>query len=155
MKISSTGNKFSMPYHLMEVDFDATGKFRSLGDGLEEIWCIGDKEIVTPHGTLEILDAFFVEEGPLVGVQFSVDGYLKMNDFSCSKGHEDTIYVSTFALVRQPHNAWLWVYAFDEDNQPIANFCGFDDLGGLSNFLPFLKRRFYNAKYIKAPGSSI
>ena len=142
MKRRNTGNKFSMPYHLMEVDFDATGNFYSLGEEKEEIWNIGDKEIVTPHGTLEILDAIFVEDGPLVGVQFSVDGYLKMNDFSCSKGYENTIYISTFALMRQPYNAWLWVYAFDMDNQPIANFCGFDELDGLANFIPSLKRKY-------------
>jgi hypothetical protein len=44
--------------------------------------------------------------------------------------------------MRQPHNAWVWAYAFDENNEPIVNFCGFDDLDGLANFIPFLKRKY-------------
>lgn len=136
-------NRFSMDYTVWEVDFSANGSYVSLGEEEDhEIWKIGDSKIETPHGTLDILDAILVEDGPLVGVQFSVSGTLKMNNFKCSNGWEDEIEVSTFALMRQPHNAWLWVYAFDEDGVPVANFCGTDLWDGLSNFMPFIKRKY-------------
>lgn len=141
---SAVLNHFSMDYTVWEVDFTATGNFISLGDEDEdeEIWKIGDSFIETPHGILKIEDAIFIEEGPLVGVQFSVSGSLKMNDFRCSNGWENEINISTFALMRQPHNAWLWVYTFDENGNPLANFCGTDILNGLADFMPFLKRKF-------------
>ena len=103
---------------------------------------IGDSYIITPHGTLEIRDAIFVNEGSLVGVQFDVNGTLKMDEFPCSQGFESYIQVSTFALMRQPHNAWLWGYAFDKYGNPIANFCGTDILDGFANFIPFLERKY-------------
>lgn len=133
-----------MRYHVKEVDFSATGNFISIceWDDDREDWTIGDSEIVTPHGTLEILDAIFVEEGPLVGVQFSVSGWLNLDEFECWDGDEGEVYVGTLALMRQPHNAWLWAYLFDEGNNPVANFCGHDDLDGLANFIPFLKRKY-------------
>lgn len=137
-------NQFSMEYTLTDVDFEGKGNFIPLGNGIDngEKWIIGDTQIVTPHGVLKIDDAIFVEEGPLVGVKFSVSGILRMNDFKCSEGNEDDIQVSTFAVMRQPYNAWLWCYAFDEDDAPVANFCGTDLIDGLSNFIPFLKRKY-------------
>lgn len=141
-KVTSEDNKFSMIYTMMDVDFLANGHFVSLKDGEKEKWIIGDSQIITPHGILNIENASFVEDGMLVGVVFSVFGYLRMNDFSCSNGLEDDIQVSTFAIMRQPNNAWLWAYAFDEDNTPVANFCGTDLMGGLARFVPFLKRKF-------------
>lgn len=139
----SSLNKFYMKYTLWEVDFNGTGNFISIGNADDrEEWEIGDSYIITPHGTLEISDAIFVNDGPLVGVQFQVNGTLKMDQFSCSDGFESDIDVATFALMRQPHNAWLWVYAFDEDGNPVANFCGTDILDGLANFIPFLERKY-------------
>ncbi len=139
----SSLNKFYMKYTLWEVDFNGTGNFISLGDEEDrEEWEIGDSYIITPHGTLEIKDAIFVNEGPLVGVQFQVNGTLTMDEFSCSHGFESDIDVTTVALMRQPHNVWLWVYAFDENGNPVANFCGTDDLDGLANFIPFLERKY-------------
>ena len=103
---------------------------------------IGDSYIITPHGTLDIRDAIFVNEGSLVGVQFDVNGTLKMDEYPCSQGFESDIQVSTFALMRQPHNAWLWGYAFDKYGNPVANFCGTDILDGFANFIPFLERKY-------------
>ena len=64
---------------------------------------------------------------------------IKLYDFSCSTGNEKEEYVKTFALMRQPHNAWLWAYMFDNCDTPIVNFCGFDDLDGFSKFVTILK----------------
>jgi hypothetical protein len=141
LETAETSNKFTMQYHVREIDFSATGNFVSIGESGED-WVIGDEKIISPHGVLDIDDAIFVEDGPLVGVQFSVSGWLRMDDFKCSNGDEDEIFISTLAVMRQPHNAWVWAYAFDENNEPIVNFCGFDDLDGLANFIPFLKRKY-------------
>lgn len=135
-KYSNT-NKYTMTYHVNEVDFLANGHFQELD---EESWIIGDKSIITPHGVLSIEDALFVNQGSLVGVQFSVNGTLKLDEFSCSIGLENEVEISTFALMRQPNNVWLWVYAFDRNNNPVVNFCGHDDLDGLAKFILELKR---------------
>ena len=125
-----------MKYYVNEIDFARNGSFKRFN---EEVWNFEATEIVTPHGTLKIRYALFVEQGPHVGVQFSVSGKLSLNDFSCSNGSESTTNIKTLALVRQPHNVWLWVYAFDEYNRPVVNFCGHDDLDGLAIYVDELK----------------
>lgn len=134
---NSDDNQYKMTYHVNSIDYNANGNFKSFN---EENWIVGEKSIITPHGTLYINDAIFVEQGSLVGIQFSVTGKLKLNEFSCSTGRENDVEIGTFALMRQPHNAWLWTYAFDEYANPLVNFCGFDDLDGFANLVPFLKR---------------
>lgn len=131
------GNLYSMNYHVSDIDYNANGNFTSFD---EEIWTIGEKSIITPHGTLCINKVVFVDNGPLVGVQFSVNGKLTLNNFTCSKGWENDLKISTFALMRQPHNVWLWGYAFDDSGNPLVNFCGHDDLDGLAKFVQTLKR---------------
>lgn len=142
-------NRLSMDYTVWEVDYSANGNFVPLGEDEKgrEVWKVGDSQIITPHGTLGIKDIIFVEQGPLVGLQFSVYGTLKMNDFKCSNGCEEDIQVSTLALMRQSHNTWLWAYAFDEDNTPVANFYGTDLIDGLANFVSFLKRKHLKKQY--------
>lgn len=125
-----------MNYYVNEIDFVGNGSFKQFD---EEVWDFGVHEIKTPHGNLKILDAIFVEQGPHVGVQFTVKGELTLNDFTCSQGFERSAKIKTFALVRQPHNVWLWVYAFDANNQPVVNFCGHDDLDGLAIYVDDLK----------------
>lgn len=129
-------NKYQMIYHVLEADMSASGNFESI---VEEIWTIGDRFIISPHGNLEIQNAIFVDKGSLVGVQFSVSGTLNIADFRCANGIKNTINVATLAIMRQPHNAWLWVYMFDDNDSPVANFCGFDDLDGFANFVSLLK----------------
>lgn len=128
-------NSTFMKYYVKEIDIYANGVFHDIGD---ECWEIGDKFIKTNHGILEILDATYVDNGHLVGVQFDVLGSLSLDDFSCSKGYESKAEVKAIAFLRQPHNAWVWTYAFDEDGNPLVNFCGYDDLGGMANFIPKL-----------------
>ena len=74
-----------MKYYVNEIDFAGNGSFKRFN---EEVWNFEATEIVTPHGTLKIRDALFVEQGPHVGVQFSVSGKLSLNDFSCSNGSD-------------------------------------------------------------------
>ena len=74
-----------------------------------------------------------------MGIQFSVSGTLNVADFRCANGFRNTIEVATFAIMRQPQNAWLWVYLFDNNDSPMAYFCGFDDLDCFANFVSLLK----------------
>lgn len=129
-------NKYTMVYHVLEADMLAIGNFESID---EEAWTIGDQFIITPHGNLKIENAIFVDKGTLVGIQFSVSGTLNVADFRCANGFRNTIEVATFAIMRQPHNAWLWVYLFDDNDSPMAYFCGFDDLDCFANFVSLLK----------------
>ncbi len=129
---SQSKNKFTMAYNVTQVSTNGGYNF---DDVAEERWVIGDKYIETPHGVLEVADAIFVEEGPLVGVQFTVDGILRISELGCDKD----VNIRIFALMRQPNNAWVWVYAFDEFNNQVVNFCGFDDLDGMAAFIPVLK----------------
>lgn len=131
-----TLNSYKMKYHVSEVAFNGDNNFQSCN---KEIWIVGDKTIVTPHGDLQIENTILVNQGKLVGIQFQVNGTLRMNEFSCSNGFEDEAKIRTLALMRQPNNAWLWAYAFDEDNMPIANFVGHDDLDGLATYISTLK----------------
>lgn len=133
----TNNNTYKMQYNVSEVDLLANGKFQSIN---EEIWSIGDKTIVTPHGVLSIKDAILVNQGRLVGVQFTVNGTLRLNEFTCSTGYENEVEITTFALMRQPNNVWLWVYAFDQNNNPVVNFCGYDRLDGLANFTSEIER---------------
>lgn len=136
IKSKTPNNSFKMNYYVSKVAFNGDDNFQS---SKEETWIIGDKVIITPHGNLRIEDATLVEQGKLVGVQFQINGTFRMNEFSCSNGFEDDIEIKTLALMRQPYNAWLWAYAFDENDMPIANFCGHDDLDGLAKYISMLE----------------
>lgn len=142
MPSTNDNNKFKedkclMKYYVSEVDINANGHFNAIE---KEIWTINDKYIVTKHGILTIKDVIYVDKGSLVGIQLSVDGELKLNNFTCSTGNEVNVNIGTIALMRQPHNAWLWGYAFDIYDSPIVNFCGHDELDGFTNFIQQLKR---------------
>ena len=129
----------SMIYHVSEIAHSGGNNFKCIK---EEVWTIDTEKIATPHGVLFIEEVAFVEQGNLVGLQFTVNGTLKLDDFECSKGNEGNVDVATFALMRQPHNVWLWGYAFDRDGTPIVNFCGYDELDGLLKFASFLEENY-------------
>lgn len=135
--INTNNNQYSMNYYVSETDFCAKGNFKSFD---KETWNIGEKYIITPHGTLRINNAVFIDDGPLVGIEFSVKGKLKLNEFSCSTGKEKDVRIRTFALMRQPHNVWLWAYTFGIFGIPRVNFCGYEDLDGLAKLVSFFKR---------------
>ena len=131
------GNKLEMILHVCEIDINAIGKFQKIE---EEIWTIGDKYINTPHGSLRVNNVIFVDKGQLVGVQFTVTGKWNLHDIDSSNGIEYDVEINTFALMRQPNNAWLWVYAFDCQGKSIVNFCGYDDLDSFAKFISSLKQ---------------
>ena len=130
-------NKLELSLHICEMDINANGDFQNIN---EEMWSIGERFIITPHGTLQINDTIFVDKGSMVGVQFSVTGKWNIHDFDNSSGSEKDVEINTFALMRQPNNVWLWVYAFNSQGDPVVNFCGYDDLDGFAKFIPSLKQ---------------
>lgn len=136
----SNKNLTFMRYHVGEIDFNANGKFQKIED---ECWEIGNKYIKTNHGNLDVLDATVINNEHFVGVQFEVCGRLSLDDFSCSKGNELEARIRTIAFLRHPKNAWVWVYAFDNEGRPLVNFSGFDDFDGMANFIQQLSG-FYN-----------
>lgn len=122
-------NTPSMHFFVKEIDSTAQGQFTIIPD---ETWRVTHTCIETPHGTLKVKKYVIVREGPLVGIQFTVKGTLDLSNLSSILGKQD---ISTLALMRQPHNVWLWAYAFDKSNVPIVNFCGNDELDGLTHFV--------------------
>lgn len=119
----------SMKYFVNEIDATAQGQFSAIPD---ETWDIGSKCIDTPHGSLKVKKYLIVCNGPMVGIQFEVTGILDLTSLCKDLKQEN---ITTFALMRQPHNVWLWGYAFDRNHQPIVNFCGHDELDGLARFI--------------------
>lgn len=132
-------NTYSMNYYVSEVSFDNGENFHDLGFDAE-IWKFGTKIIETEHGHFSIEDAIFVDKGALVGIQFQVVGSITLSDFDNYDGFDDNANIRTLALMRQPHNAWLWVYAFDEYDNQVAIFCGRDDLDGLLHYVNVMRR---------------
>lgn len=126
-----------MIYYVSEIDFNANGKFQSFE---EEAWIINNKSITTPHGVLSIKDVIYIENDSFVGIQLSVEGKLRLNNFTCSAGSEKESSIGILAIVRQPHNVWLWSYAFDKLGSPVVNLCGHDELDGFAKFIQQLKR---------------
>lgn len=128
-----------MKYHVNQVAFEGSDFL----DFEEEIWTFDLNKIQTPHGTLQIQDVMFVEQGSLVGIQLKTNGKIHMDEFECSTGLEGCPSVKTLAVMRQPENVWLWVYAFDENDTPIANFGGYDNLDGLATYVDNLKESLF------------
>lgn len=91
-------------------------------------------EIETDKGSLDILDFMEVEQNGQVGVQMNVDGWLGLDEYHPDNSLDGPVNVRTIAIMRQPHNVWLWVYMFDENNEPVAAFCGTDGLDETNSF---------------------
>lgn len=118
-----------MKFFVKEIDSTANGQFTTIPN---ETWIVTPSYIETPHGTLKVKKYIIRRNGPLVGIQFTVKGTLDLSSLSSILGKQD---ISTLAIMRQPHNVWLWAYAFGTSNVPIVNFCGNDELDGLANFV--------------------
>lgn len=131
-------NKYVMFYYPEEIDFDGSETFFHFK---KETWIIGDKLIITPHGSFLVKDAVPVESDSLVGVELTVKGSLRLDNFSCSDGTEDdNVDIEAFAFVHRSGDSRVWVYGFDSEEDNIVNFRGTEDEEGLSIFTSFLKR---------------
>lgn len=129
-----------MKYYVDEVTFN-NRDFTNLGYA-SEVWYFGTQNIITPHGNIQILDIMFVDQGEMLGVQFSTVGTLQFYEIKGCPTNIKSTCINTVAVMRKPHNAWLWLYMFDNGGNPIASFCGHDDLDGFARYDELLKQKY-------------
>jgi len=128
-----------MRYQVQQISYD----YSTFQDIKECTWEFTSSEILTDKGSLDILDFQEVEQNGQVGVQMSVDGWLDLGEYCPSSPISESVNVRTLAIMRQPHNVWLWVYMFDEEDQPVAAFCGtegFEEANSFAKYVHELKR---------------
>lgn len=115
-----------LKYTAEDVSFDGGMPNQSLG---EDHWAFYKDRIVTPQGVLT-LDSFLdVNNSGQIGIQFSTRGMLRINEINVNNNpHIAPISIKTLAMVRQPHNAWVYAWLFDNNDQPVMTVCGFDGI---------------------------
>lgn len=118
-----------MKYQVQQISYN----FRTFQDIEECTWDFNSSEIYTDTGYLDILGFMEVEQNGQVGVQMNVNGLLDLGRYSDSSTI-NTVHITTLAVMRQPHNIWLWVYMFDDSNQPVAAFCGTEGIDKNNGF---------------------
>ena len=118
---------YCMEYSLNQRDFIRLAK--------KDEWKFSTESIETPYGDIFLESYMKVNQGPLVGVQFEVDGTLDLSNFDASLEFVD---IKAVAVMRRPHNVWLWIYMFDEDHNNVITFCGHDDIDGFAAYVRLL-----------------
>lgn len=115
-----------------------------------EKWVFGLNFIRTPHGNFGITHASKVNNSHHVGIQFRTRGLFDFEKFGTTKfqefyttivepsGISSKIGIDSIAFVRQPRNAWLWVYLLDEFGNEILSFGGHEK--GLEDFANFYNK---------------
>lgn len=136
--ISFYRNKINMKYVVNEVTSGQAGNFRVFA---KENWMFTDSQLLTPYGNINFKSLLFVDNPNQVGIQFTTSGIFRFDELPVSI-NQGSKFVKTLAIARMPHNAWLWIYMFDENDQPLASFCGRDDLDGFSNYIDKLKHKY-------------
>lgn len=130
-------------YYVNEIRFgDRVLRFE------QEIWTIGYVEdqsgdelfvIRSPKGDIVPSGFAEVDNSMGVGFEFDTDTFFPLGRYGYPEG---SVRISTVAVVRRPHNVWLWTYLMDEDGNNVATFCGYDELDGLSRFAVGLEEEF-------------
>lgn len=124
-----------MKYQVQQISYD----YRTFQDIEECTWDFTTSEIHTNKGTLDILGFQEVEQNGQVGVQMDVDGWLDLDEYVLFSPIDGPVNIRTLAIMRKPHNVWLWVYMFNETNQPVAAFCGTDGFDEINSFAKYVK----------------
>ena len=124
-----------MKYQVQQISYD----YRTFDDIKASTWIFTTSEIHTDKGKLDILDFQEVEQNGQVGIQMSVEGWLDLDQYNSSSPLDGPINVRTLAIMREPHNVWLWVYMFDECDRPIAAFCGTDGFDESNSFARYVQ----------------
>lgn len=124
-----------MKYNVQQISYN----YRTFHDIKECTWDFIGSDIYTDKGWLEVKGFQEVEQNGQVGVQLSVEGCLDIGDYLPNSPFNEPVMIATLAIMRQPHNIWLWVYMFDESNNPVAAFCGTDSLDDLNSFVKYVK----------------
>ena len=122
-----------MKYQVQQISYN----FSTFQDIEECTWDFNSSEIYTDTGYLDILGFMEVEQNGQIGVQMNVNGLLDLGRYSDSSPI-NTVHIKTLAVMRQPHNIWLWVYMFDDDNQPVAAFCGTEGIDENNGFAKYV-----------------
>lgn len=130
------GNNPFLKYYVNQVSFNN----QDFLDFDEEHWTFEKYGIFTPYGNLTFESLIFINEGPMVGIQFSTHGSIRFNEIRVPHNNSSVTSIKTIAIMRQPNNAWLWLYMYDANNSTVAVFCGYDDIDGLSRYVSKLKR---------------
>jgi hypothetical protein len=128
-----------MKYNVQQISYD----YRTFQDIEECSWDFTISEIHTDKGLLDILGFQEVEQNGQVGIQMNVDGWLDIDEYLPLSPISGPVNIRTLAIMRQPHNVWLWVYMFNENDQPVAAFCGtegFDETNSFAKYVKELKR---------------
>ena len=97
-----------MKYQVQQISYD----YRTFDDIKASTWIFTTSGIHTDKGELDILDFQEVEQNGQVGIQMSVEGWLDLDQYISSSPLDGPINVRTLAIMRKPHNVWLWVYMF-------------------------------------------
>lgn len=123
-----------MKYKVLQISYD----FQSFQDIPQETWEFSAKHIDMGTAGLDIIDFMEVSQNGQVGVQLSVQGQIFFPDEQrCSQSYK-VVQIRTVAVMRKPNNVWLWVYLFDDSNQPVATYCGHDGLDYQESFEKFV-----------------
>ena len=117
-----------MKYKVQQITRD----YHSFQDIEECTWDFTLSEVHTDKGTLKIIGFQEVEQNGQVGIQMNVNGYMEIGKYTSNSSQVAKI--QTLAIMRRPHNVWLWVYLFNEFDQPIAAFCGTDGFDDNNSF---------------------
>ena len=124
-----------MKYQIQQISYDC----RTFQNIEECTWNFSTSEINTGKGLLKILGFQEVEQNSQVGVQMNVDGWLNLNEYYAFSPFDGPVYVRTLAIMRRPHNVWLWVYLFNDNGQPVAVFCGSEGINDTNSFAMYVK----------------
>ena len=128
-----------MKYQVKQISYDQL----TYQDIEECQWFFTSKNIQTDKGTLNIIGFQEVEQNGQVGVQMSVDGWLDLDKYTPFSPVNGPVNIRTLAIMRKPDNVWLWVYMFNENDQPVAAFCGteaWDAINSFARYVNELKR---------------
>ncbi len=145
-ELEPNDSRIKFLYMSSEVSFDQrTWNKLAEGDEWGYEWRFTLDDIHSPYGSFNIFSFREVRQNGLVGIQLDVSGSLSVKQLPGYSGNDEEIPVSTIAVVRQPHNVWLWIHLFDENGQYVAAFSGteknaFSD--DFPNYISELKRSY-------------
>lgn len=125
-----------LKYYVSQISFNE----QDFQDFDEEHWTFEKNRVLTPYGNLTFENLIFIDKGPMVGIQFTTHGIFDLNKINVSNNNSSATNIKTLAIMRQPYNAWLWIYMYDANNKNVAVFCGHDDINGLARYVSKLKK---------------
>lgn len=124
-----------MKYKVLQITYN----YNTFQDIEECIWYFTTSKIQTNKGNLDILSFEEVEQNGQIGVEIHVNGKLNLGEYSPFSPFCKPVDIKTVAIMRRPQNIWLWAYMFNEEDQPVAAFCGTDFGDDFDSFSKYVK----------------